>query len=595
MPQPQGARRLFQIRQRQMGRAVKPARTEDERVRMRLGSGDELAQRLVGLLVVDEKQDRLRNQACERNEVGAGDLGRTAKQLVDLGVTGDPGVVRQQRIAVGLGGGDELGADLPRGAGLGLDHDRLLEDRLHGRGQRPRHDIVGAAGRKRVDDGDRMRGKSLLRECRSGRERARGGSDEETTAVHGLSSRIGILRRLPRSTRVFAHYGCPARQAQTAVQGQTDTGSPRSSRRHPKADTTRGRGSTSDAACWPKSAAIRSAAIRRWAATRVMQRADMRSKRSGAVSIARNVGIGLLALTLTCLHSSAHAQSADLVLCDRLAADPADPDKPKDVKGVLEIEASDVATAIKFCKVASAASRRAFYQLGRAYAANRQLPEAVGAYRKAADKGSTSAMVELGVLLATGTGVAKDEAQARKLVRARRRGRQSARRQQSRGPQRERRRSARSGQGQSLAGESSGNEFSGSAVSTRLDDCGGRRRTEGRRCRAGGVRKGGGARSSRRIGAHGRVCTKRARRSAGCKRRQSLLRESRDAWQRRRQGGAQARAMSLRDQRQTPKRRNDALLLARISIRRRWAKALNTARSRAFAGTGSRRARWQAR
>lgn len=39
----------------------------------------------------------------------------------------------------------------------------------------------------------------------------------------------------------------------------------------------------------------------------------------------------------------------------------------------------------------------------------------MSAYRKAADKGSTSAMVELGVLLGTGAGVAKDEAQARKL------------------------------------------------------------------------------------------------------------------------------------------------------------------------------------
>jgi TPR repeat protein len=39
----------------------------------------------------------------------------------------------------------------------------------------------------------------------------------------------------------------------------------------------------------------------------------------------------------------------------------------------------------------------------------------MSAYRKAADKGSTSAMVELGVLLATGSDVAKDEAQARKL------------------------------------------------------------------------------------------------------------------------------------------------------------------------------------
>ncbi len=134
--------------------------------------------------------------------------------------------------------------------------------------------------------------------------------------------------------------------------------------------------------------------------------------RSGAGSIACGVGIVLLTLTIT---SAAHAQSADLVLCDRLAADPADPDKPADVKGAPDIAPSDVATAIKFCKVASAASRRAFYQLGRAYAANRQLPEAIAAYRKAADKGSTSAMVELGVLFATGSGVAKDEAQARKL------------------------------------------------------------------------------------------------------------------------------------------------------------------------------------
>jgi uncharacterized protein len=138
-------------------------------------------------------------------------------------------------------------------------------------------------------------------------------------------------------------------------------------------------------------------------------------KRSGAVSIAYNFGMVLLGLTITSLHCSAHAQSADLVLCDRIAADPADPDKPTDVKGVSEIAGSDVPIAIKFCRTASAASRRALYQLGRAYAANQQLPEAVSAYRKAADKGSTSAMVELGVLLAAGSGIPKDEVQARKL------------------------------------------------------------------------------------------------------------------------------------------------------------------------------------
>jgi uncharacterized protein len=109
------------------------------------------------------------------------------------------------------------------------------------------------------------------------------------------------------------------------------------------------------------------------------------------------------------------AQSADLVLCDRLAADPADPDKPADVKGVPDVAPADIATAIKFCKTAAGSSRRAFYQLGRAYAANRQLPEAIAAWRKAADKGSTSAMVELGVAYGTGSGVAQDEAQARKL------------------------------------------------------------------------------------------------------------------------------------------------------------------------------------
>lgn len=112
---------------------------------------------------------------------------------------------------------------------------------------------------------------------------------------------------------------------------------------------------------------------------------------------------------------AAHAQSADLVLCDRVAADPGDPDKPTDVKGVTEIASADVATAIKFCKQAAPSSRRAMFALGRAYAANRQTAEAIAAWRKAADKGSSAAMVELGVAYGTGSGVAKDEAQARKL------------------------------------------------------------------------------------------------------------------------------------------------------------------------------------
>ena len=123
----------------------------------------------------------------------------------------------------------------------------------------------------------------------------------------------------------------------------------------------------------------------------------------------------LAALLLALAPSWALAQSADLVLCDRVAADPADPDKPTDIKGVAEVAPADIATAIKFCKRAASRSRRAMFELGRAYAANQQMPDAIAAWRKASDRGSTSAMVELGVLYGTGTGVAKDEEQARKL------------------------------------------------------------------------------------------------------------------------------------------------------------------------------------
>jgi len=126
----------------------------------------------------------------------------------------------------------------------------------------------------------------------------------------------------------------------------------------------------------------------------------------------------LVALPVLALLASSlplRAQSADVVLCDRLAADPTDPDKPADVKGAATIAPSDVATAVKYCKIASKASRRTMYELGRAYAANQQLTEAAAAYRNAADKGSTAAMVELGLLLENGVGVAGNPEQARSL------------------------------------------------------------------------------------------------------------------------------------------------------------------------------------
>jgi TPR repeat protein len=122
----------------------------------------------------------------------------------------------------------------------------------------------------------------------------------------------------------------------------------------------------------------------------------------------------LALLPLMLMPQTTLAQSADLVLCDRIAADPSDPDKPLDVRGVTEIASADIPTAIRFCKQAGA-SRRALFELGRAYAANKQNAEAIAAWRKAADKGASSAMVELGVIYATGAGLPRDDAQARKL------------------------------------------------------------------------------------------------------------------------------------------------------------------------------------
>jgi TPR repeat protein len=105
---------------------------------------------------------------------------------------------------------------------------------------------------------------------------------------------------------------------------------------------------------------------------------------------------------------AANAQSADAVLCDRLAAYPSDPDKPPDIKGVISIAPGDIATAIKFCKQAKG-SRRFVFQLGRAYEADGKTQDAIAAYRKAANQGSTSALASLAALDKTSGGAQSGE------------------------------------------------------------------------------------------------------------------------------------------------------------------------------------------
>ncbi len=171
--------------------AIEARRAEDDLVRTCLGVVDEFLERLPGLLVVDHEHARICHEARERDEVRIGEFRLAPKQPVDLGEAADRGDVGEERIAVRLGVGGDLRPDLAGCARLRVDHHRLLHDRLEHGGKGPRHHVGGAAGRKRVDDGDGAGRIGVLRE-----RRARGGryhrtdkggrADDEAASVHAI-------------------------------------------------------------------------------------------------------------------------------------------------------------------------------------------------------------------------------------------------------------------------------------------------------------------------------------------------------------------------------------------------------------------------
>ena len=105
--------------------------------------------------------------------------------------------------------------------------------------------------------------------------------------------------------------------------------------------------------------------------------------------------------------------------CDDLAAAPWDPDAP-DRDKAMDFGKLNVSAAIRVCAVATAEfpnERRYWFQLGRAYDKNAQNTEAAKVYAKAAAMGSTSAMVNLGILYERGQGVTQDHGIAREWFR----------------------------------------------------------------------------------------------------------------------------------------------------------------------------------
>jgi len=104
--------------------------------------------------------------------------------------------------------------------------------------------------------------------------------------------------------------------------------------------------------------------------------------------------------------------------CDRLAADPDDPDLPKGFPGVRPpgLNLTNAAAAVASCRVAWQATpdaRRLSFQLGRALDRANNGAEAKVVLERAASLGSAAAMLELGYMYRGGLGVPQNFAMAR--------------------------------------------------------------------------------------------------------------------------------------------------------------------------------------
>jgi hypothetical protein len=178
--------RFHEQRGRQVQRAIEAGGAEHDLVRPLLGVVDEVLERLVRRLVVDDERHRTFGKTRDRDEIRARELGRPSEQLVHALEAGNRNNVDEQRVAVGLRVGGELRADLACGAGLGFDHDRLLDQRLQHGSERAADHIGGAARREWVDQRDRTGRVGFLGVGGTAGESGRGRPGHELASVHHL-------------------------------------------------------------------------------------------------------------------------------------------------------------------------------------------------------------------------------------------------------------------------------------------------------------------------------------------------------------------------------------------------------------------------
>ncbi len=151
------------LRRADAGRAV------GELAGIGLGVGDQVGDRLHRQVVVDQEDRGHRERRRDRRQV----LQRIERQRLQAGQDGDGGIARpHQRVAVGGGLGDLVGADGARIAGDVLDDHRLAPGlgeflREHAAG-----DVGGAAGGEAHDQPHRLlRPRGLGKGCGTGRQR----------------------------------------------------------------------------------------------------------------------------------------------------------------------------------------------------------------------------------------------------------------------------------------------------------------------------------------------------------------------------------------------------------------------------------------
>ncbi len=132
------------------------------------------------------------------------------------------------------------------------------------------------------------------------------------------------------------------------------------------------------------------------------------------------LSLGIAAVASLLAAAPAGADSPDGVLCDRLAAVPLDPDKPSGVAAVNQIAPESIREAVRACEKAASSpgsARRMWLQYGRALEFEAKSGDAAAAYEKAANQGSTMAMLALSDLYNTGRGVPQDNAKAASWLR----------------------------------------------------------------------------------------------------------------------------------------------------------------------------------